>query len=469
MKFRYKKEVIPLLIILLISAYFAYLPHREYQYPLHRDEWDRITLANAFLKYKTLEFPNPFTGEGIIKNHPEIGFLIFISMFKLIGIDWWPLFRYFPIFLSVLLTFLTYVLARKLHYGLEAAFFVALIPTTVRYLGPAFFVPVSLALPLIILSLYSAFFLKRSRYVIIFLISVFLLYEHPPSALVTFIALFFLLLMEKDVRMFITILLASLTAIPQFLAYIEHEGVEGLIFTAVATFKGVPEEFGYIPTALFVLGFFLAIRGWRRYEVVIGFTVTTLFGLIALYRFFNYVPFIYPERVLLYSMLFMSLLAGKGLNWIKNKSRIIALFMLLAIFLLSYQSHINTPYYHIINEEEFQDFLWIRDNLNGKAVLDPWKAIAFTAVAEKPVYAIIPAGPDEIMAKRIEEALKFLRGNCSDVKFLIKNNISIVYCKDAVNNPYLIKVRDGIYYFSPSLIKYNSTERKMNNNNIIEK
>ncbi len=450
MRFQNKKEMVILLIILLISAYFAYMPHANYSYPLHRDEWDRITLANALLKYKSLEFPNPFTGEGTIKNHPEIGFVIFISVFKLMGIDWWVLFRYFPVFLSVFLTFVTYVLARRMEYGIEAAFFVALIPTTVRYLGPAFFVPVSLALPLIILTLYSAFFLKRGRYIMIFLISVFLLYEHPPSAIATFIALFFLFLVERDLRMFITILLASLTAIPQFLTYVEHKGVEGLAFTAVGVFRGVFEEFGYVHTAIFVLGFYLAMREWKKREVAIGFTVATLLGLILLYRFFDYIPLIFPERVLLYTMLFMSLLAGKGLSWIRTKNWMVALAVALIVFTQSYQSHASTPYYHIVNKEEFEDFVWVRDNLNGKAVLDPWKAIAFTAVAEKPVYATISAGPNETMAERIRETAKFFREDCSDTEFLIKNNISIIYYRGAVDNPNLIKYRDRIYYFSSS-------------------
>ena len=447
MKFRDKKELILLLIVLLISAYFAYMPHANYSLPLHRDEWDRITLANALLRYGSTEFPDPFIGEGVISNYPEIGFVIFIPIFKLMGIEWWPLFRYFPIFISVFLTLTTYILARRMGYGIEAAFFVALIPTTVRYLGPAFLVPVSLALPFIILTLYSAFFLKRGKYIIVFLISVFLLYEHPPSAIATFIALFFFILVERDLKMLITILLASLTAIPQFLAYIECKGTEGLVFTAVGIFKGVFIEFGYISTIIFVLGFYLAMRDWKKHEVIITFTVVTLLSLIVLYRFFKYIPLIFPERVLLYTLLFMSILAGKGLNWIKSKSWIVALIISLVIFVLSYQSHANTPYYHIINEEEFEDFMWIRDNLDGKAILDPWKAIAFTAVAEKPVYVTISLGPCEKTVKRIRETVKFFRENCSDTEFLIRNNISIVYYGGSVDNPNLIKVRDKIYYF----------------------
>jgi len=445
-KIKYDVESVLLLLILLLSVYFVYLPHAEYDYPLHRDEWDRITLANAYLKYGGPELPDPFTGNGTIKNHPEIGFIVFISLFKVIGIDWLTFFWYSPFFLSLLLVFSGYLMGRKLGYGVESAFFIALIPTTVRFLGPAFFVPVSLALPFMLMILFSAFYLKERSHPIIFVFSVFLLYMHPPSAIAIFIALSIYIILERDMKMAATVFLAAITAVPHFISYIRPVGSEGLVFTAVGAFKSVINEFGYIPSIFFITGFYLSMKGWKKEDVVISFTTAVLLFLIVFYRYMNYLPLLWPERVLLYLMLFMSLVAAKGLHWVRGKSWPVGVLFALVILAFSYQSHVEIPYYHIVDDQEYEDYLWIRDNLEGRAILDPWEAIAFTAIANKPVFTVVR--PTDEFKEKSKELIDFFSNNCSDTEFLIKNNISIVYYKGSVNNRELKEVRDSIYYLS---------------------
>jgi hypothetical protein len=91
--------------------------------------------------------------------------------------------------------------------------------------------------------------------------------------------------------------------------------------------------------------------------------------------------------------------------------------------------------------------LCIRQNLSGKALLDPWKARAFPFIAEREVYAVMPFGPVEKELKKVDEARVFLAENCTDKQFLIENNISIVYTDKPCN---LTKVKENIYYFSTS-------------------
>lgn len=445
-KDKYILEPVLLLFVILISVYFVYLPHAGYQYPLHRDEWDRITLANAYLKYGGPEFPDPFTGDGTVKNHPEIGFITFISLFKVIGAEWLSFFWYSPFLLSLFFVSSGFLLGRKLGYGVEMAFFLALIPTTVRFLGPAFFVPVSLALPLMLIILYSALFLDKGKYIVVFLLYVFLLYMHPPSAIVIFISLSTYISLKKDEKMLATIFTASLIAIPQFISYIEPLGSEGLIFTAVGLFKSVVTEFGFVSSFFFVLGFYLSIRDWRKEEVVISLTATILLSLIVIYRFTNYLPLLWPERVLLYLMMFMSVIAAKGLHWIREKSLPVGVFFAILVIAFTYQTHVGIQYYHIVDDREYEDYVWIRDNLEGKAILDPWEAIAFTAVAENPVFTVVR--PTDEFKEKSKELIKFFSENCSDTEFLVENNISIVYFKGNVDNLDLKEVRDSIYYLS---------------------
>ncbi len=118
-------------------------------------------------------------------------------------------------------------------------------------------------------------------------------------------------------------------------------------------------------------------------------------------------------------------------------------------------AHIDTPYYHMIDEEDYQAFVWIKDNINedyNKAILDPWKATAFTAITGKNVYTRIHTAPKP----NDNEAYAFLRSGSSNTAFLKEHGISIIYTrvyKEAQdkntdyssNNPDLVEVARNIY------------------------
>ena len=104
----------------------------------------------------------------------------------------------------------------------------------------------------------------------------------------------------------------------------------------------------------------------------------------------------------------------------------------------------KTLYYYMINDEDYQAFVWIRDNVNEnyeKAILDPWKATAFTAITQKNIHTRIHAYPKSSDL----EAYEFLRGGSTDTDFLRENEISIVYSQWDCNNPDLVEVRKNIY------------------------
>ena len=89
-------------------------------------------------------------------------------------------------------------------------------------------------------------------------------------------------------------------------------------------------------------------------------------------------------------------------------------------------------------------FVWIKDNVSedyDKAILDPWKATAFTATTERKVYARIHTYPQSSDTK----AYEFLRGGSGNTTFLRENGISIIYTRYPVNNPDLVEVRKNVY------------------------
>ena len=162
-------------------------------------------------------------------------------------------------------------------------------------------------------------------------------------------------------------------------------------------------------------------------------------------------------------MLMMSIVAGAGLMGVNNFSlpsrlsawlkappiiKYIGSILCLALVVLTLAIGIpdrqDTPYYYMIDEQDYEAFTWIEDNIGTdyeSAILDPWKATAFTAITGKKVYTRIHAFPKP----SDEEAYAFLQAECIDTAFLRENGISIVYTTELCSNPDLTEVRDNIY------------------------
>jgi len=111
---------------------------------------------------------------------------------------------------------------------------------------------------------------------------------------------------------------------------------------------------------------------------------------------------------------------------------------------MSLPNHHDTFYYHMIDKEDHEAFVWIKDNIDTdykKAILDPWKATAFTAITEKNVHTKIHTAPKP----SDKQAREFLRGGCTDTSYLRENGISIVYTRGKCHNPNLVEVRENVY------------------------
>ncbi len=111
-------------------------------------------------------------------------------------------------------------------------------------------------------------------------------------------------------------------------------------------------------------------------------------------------------------------------------------------------ARLNTPYYHMIDEQDYEAFEWIAQNVSAdykKAILEPWKATAFTAITMKSIYTRIHSYPKP----EDTTASEFLQRGCTDTNVLIENGISIVYSRWEGNNPELVQVRENIYLLKP--------------------
>ncbi|MDD5289564.1 MAG: hypothetical protein PHY28_10710 [Dehalococcoidales bacterium] len=466
----WKQDYLPLLPILALAFYLAYIP-RSYDFALHVDEWVHLYDAEAMMRTGSTTFTSFLDGERVmtLSSNLEAGFHLFWGVFqRLSGLDWMTVFQYFPglIFMGTVLS--VFVLARREGYGWQAALCTCLIPTTAGILGPGFLVPVSLGLLFIPLLLFLAFnFRSAASYIVIFIFTCFLLSIHAPTAVLiaTILIPFILLGIRGDFRhsMFVT----AAIAIP-FLAPFPWI-FRLLLPTAIELLKPVPTRdwieiprvlytYGLVGVTLCLLGIFvLAIKGGRK-NLSLVLALLTLTMMLAVFYTLHYgIPIMY-DRGLQYMMLVMSIIAGAGLavfTWLKLPSGItqipqklssfvgygLCLVIVIAMLVIAIPEHQQTPYYQMIDQEDYQAFTWIKDNLDSnysKAILDPWKATAFAAITQKAIYSRIHAYPKA----EDEKAYEFLKKGSSDTAFLRENGIDIVYSRQPVANPDLKQVRE---------------------------
>jgi hypothetical protein len=246
---------------------------------------------------------------------------------------------------------------------------------------------------------------------------------------------------------------------------------------SVAAYVQLPriiQTYGYLPILIGLLGIFiLAMKGGKKnYGLALGL-LTMLMMLVTFYTLHYGVPIMY-ERGLTYMMLLMGVVAGAGLAWVrklklpvklsdrirvplltKNVGNILCLVLIGLTLATTIPDRLDTPYYHMIDREDYQAFVWIKENVGDdyeKAMVDPWKATAFSAITEKGTYTRIHAAPQD----KDNEAYAFIKGGSLDTSFLRQNGISIIYTRVyefgqnrniefSSDNPDLVEIARNIY------------------------
>ena len=470
------KSALLLLPVLVLAFYIAFIPHQGYAYPVHIDEWVHYAYSEALLQDGSTTFTDPFNGQSTLglSSDLEEGFHLFWGIFQRIsGISWMTMFRYFPSIVLVFTAMAVFVLGRRLGFGWEAALFVSLIPTTIGILGPAFLVPVAMGLFFVTLAIFVAFnFHSVWSYFTLFLFTCFLLLIHAPSAicLVLILTPYILLNLKGNFKHSLGLGLAL--AVP-FLAPFPWM-FRNLISTGQSLFTQQPlpgyvdfpriiHTYGYLTVGLCLLGtLVLTIKGGRKnYGLVLG-TLLLLLVLVTFFTFHYGISIVY-ERGLTFMMLMVGIIAGAGLMALKNLRlpdmlgfqvggiKVTRYFGWLGCLVLvgitlytAIPARQQIPYYYMINDEEYQAFVWIKDNVGkeyDKAILDPWKGTPFTAITGKHIYTRIHSYPKPID----EEARAFLNAGCDNTTFLKENGISIVYTTGECNNTDLTEVRENVY------------------------
>ena len=468
-----------LTIILAFTFFMAFIPHLDYVYPLHIDEWFHFGSSQALIEAQGLPFTEPFHAETIVFDHHEIGFFLFLSQIKLLTrLSWINIFLFLPGIIFMLTVLASFIVGQRANFGLEAAFFVTLIPTTARFLGPSFLVPVALGLFFlaVILFLLHCCEMNRAKAVVLFLLLAFLFLFHPPTAIAASLlcVIYGLVILWKSrgggiARWQTPLLIWGSVFVSSFVCFSRYWGFAVIMAGKIPQpehylpliYDALP-KFGFIPLGLFVTGIgFLAYENGNRAWALIASSWALLTIMLSYQMLERGVPILY-ERAFLYFFLFAGIIAGfatkKLRQWCADLfsrfTRKASLASLLIVFIpvvaagaLGVRSHLEEPYYHLITDSQYNDCLWIREELDSsyeRAVVNPRMAIAFSSLSGKSIYAsdaaIIFRHPE-----RLKEVDEFLQGNASNISWLIERDIDIVYTELPVNNPKLKELKERVY------------------------
>lgn len=486
-------RIFGLLLILVVAFCISFIPHIGYAYPLHVDEWMHMTYAETIAHTGSITFPDPFTGLTDIKlgDNLWVGFHILWAMFQQVSdIPWIPLFRYFPSIIFMLTVLAVYILASRQGYGLEAAFFTCLIPTTGGLLGPAFMVPMALGMLFIPLSLFVAFNIKTwPSYLLIFLFTSFLLISHATTAIVLCIILAPYILMNiKDNRWHSTGVLAALVlpfvlSLPWTYHIAAQTAQQLLVPQYFSPYIELPDllwKYGLLPITFSFIGVIISIiNGSKKgLALILGLALLLVIMLI-FYRLHYGLETIY-ERGLTALLLVLSILAGAGLFWVrklklpadflykhestpmKNVTNIGWVLLVVVVIFIAIPTRLNASFYHMIDDEDYRGFVWINNHVTAdysSAIIDPWKATAFTAITGKQVLHRIWFNQDPID----DRIYSYLKSGCQDSAFLRDNRVSFVYNPSQCNNSDLIEVRNGVFVTDPNISVGFAKENELQN------
>ncbi len=465
-----------LLAILALAFFIGMIPKLNYPYPVHVDEWTHWAYSQAVVTNGSISFTDPLVGNkttGFISNL-EIGYHVFNGIFQMIsGLPWLIIIRYLPSLIFVFTVLSVYILARRQGFGLEAALCTCLVITTVGILGPAFFVAVALGLLFLPLLFFLLLNYRSWRsLLLVFLVILFLMLAHPPSAVLAVLALvpFYLLNLRYDFRHNLKIALIALVFLACAVPFMIESHVIVSQVKTLATARGpidyhdlpiLVHHYGILPVIVGLVGVgILTLQGGKS-NLSLALGLLAVSSMLAVFHNLRYGMAMLYLRGLLFVLLLLGIAAGAGIMGLRRFAAAIAaryfkpahaagvgfavsFTLVLVILGIALPQRLTEPYYLMINSQDYYDYAWCRNFVTvnkSRGIVDPWQGTAFSAVTGFPAYARILVAPGVDARK----ASSFLSDKARETRFLIANGINIVLLRDTSPNTDLIRVRNGVY------------------------
>jgi hypothetical protein len=464
--------------VLVLALLLASLPRWNYAYPVHSDEWVHYSDARSLMATTRIPYPEPGEAGQAFAPDTEIGFHLWLAELKHVtGLSWLAMFRIIPGIVLAILAWQVYALARRKWVGLTGAFLVVLMPTTIRFLGPAFLVPVGLGLTFLPVTLLIVRRLMHDpRGPVLLAASLFaLLFIHPPSFIIATLftavhLVFYLIPGNKPLSrpLFAAVALGAIAAMylfeifwaSDYIRFNLNEALTPQSEQLLPPITDIISKFGYVLPFLFAAGTgILAYRGTRKNWALL-LPAVSLLAFQLLYSFSFIGPDIIYERGWLYLYLFMAIIGGMALGdirrWLEQFFRRWAGLaaavsygaigvLLVTNFAFSLRSHLTEPYYHLVDDVTYQDFLWVREHVTPRyqtGIADMGLNCPFAAVSGKNVYT---SEVSRHFRSKEPPATEFLTNGATDTRWLLEEGISIVYTGQPVVNDHLNKVNRNLY------------------------
>ena len=486
------KTMIILILILIFVFIMMFLPHlsNNYYLPFHVDEWIHYSYTRAIIEQGTTTFIDPYTGIGTI-NFPEVGFHITNACLHWISTsNLSTIFIFMPAILGVFLSLTAFIIGERSprKFGLEAAFLIAFIPTTVRLLGPSFYTASTLSLIFLLFIIWLAQIKITQSIILIpfFIFTIFLI--HPITALVgigILLVYSLFLVIEKEYRF--ALMIGGLTVLPIILVVLFTSRWNTIVDDFLNSLSGqqyplvfnLPKisiyytDLGFLPWILLIIGVYYAfIKKKTLLQKTLSISIIAFIIVIGLYDKFSYGYFAIYERLFMYLFLIVCLIGAYGLSEIrqtltdlikkkkyqhirkkiKNLNIIIPVIIAIVILLIAVPAHLDISYYEMITEEEYETYTWIHDNIDEyrdtnhtyqRAAVNPYKASPFSAVTG--LY-IISSSMNPIYGYELVGNMRtFLREKCTNTSFLDKYQISVIY--GVANNSNFTMIHDKVYLY----------------------
>ncbi len=478
-----------------------------YRFPVHVDEHVHWVHASAIQREDTRAYAHPYTGAEQVREEFELRGDVHYGIFhtglaqaqELTGVSWVSVFQFLPAFWAGLIAVLVWGALRPWPGAPLAAALTGLMPTTVRFLGPGFLVPIAFGLAwvgallvllprmgesvrvalLALLLVFSAFFV----HIIAGVVALGLLLAALPFAAARWegagararlagITVGAVLPMVWLYEAFFDEILAEVQrvgSLPLDVTVWAHMGV----FFLVAWVVGLglvayrsPDR-GRLP-----------LRAASLLSVVLfGLLLANFVWLgprLATYDRFHQ-PFLLVAAVPVAFVLFeASRAVARGVVWGVGWARerwggeavrgldgalrgfvvvgvVGVLFVGLASPALS--AALNEPYYRVIDEEDWERFVWVEENVGEEYevfLAHPWKAPILTAMTGMQPYAWLSPGSPPVNG---EAFVAYLQGTGNDTAWLVEREVSVVVGERMPVSDVFVEEREGVAVLEEEIAK----------------
>jgi len=454
-----KLSIVALVLISMIPVSMILYEHFSYPYPLHVDEWFHIGMARTIMNNNYNSSIDTWTGNEMLSPSFESGWHYALAAYGKITGDTFVAYLFLAALMSAAAVVSSYFFSKRwgMLTGFTAALLIAVLPTNIQIGGMSMLLPMNLFFIFMPLCLKIAFDFSAKWYPVLFSILLFLWFAHPPSAAITCIIIGFYALVclfgrpLKGVYLLLTESLSFAIFMPFALSILDSTG-KSIVFNSYLNFSGLPLMMGIIPTILFIVGAYFIIQETDKENISLLISAFFIIGVIVVFARTGVTWFIPIQRIYLPAMMLLSFIAALGLrsllkmNLSNTFKGIIAMIFILGI-LFSVYGNLNTDYYKLVNNNEYQDMIWISENTpaDAKFLVLPLKARPFYPITLRHVVSVMPFGPDSLLNDINTELNSFLGSGCSNTTILEKYRPDYIYYNGNCTDPMLIGLGHNLY------------------------